>query len=47
MGPAYHKGVPLLGVPGITLDSGLIPKPSTHETIEVQVDYLFLEDGLP
>ena len=20
MGPAYHKGVPLLGVPGITLD---------------------------
>ena len=22
MGPAYHKGVPLLGVPGITLDLG-------------------------
>ncbi len=21
MGPAYHKGVPLLGVPGITLDT--------------------------
>ena len=20
MGPAYHKGVPLLGVPGITID---------------------------
>ncbi len=28
MGPAYHKRVPLLGVPGITLDDFLLSKNS-------------------
>ena len=35
MGPAYHKGVPLLGVPGITLELRMILKNEVGELVIV------------
>ena len=38
MGPAYHKGVPLLEVPGITLDPVTVWDRSIYECNQVSIE---------